>query len=109
VSNKIIIQINDVLGKAVLLTGSVWQDIQIKHPEVKGLEERIKETISQPEVITKSLYDERVWLYYRFFKEVLKGKYLVVIVKSVSKEENYISTIYVTDKRRGGEVVWKAE
>jgi len=37
--DKVCFKIKDVFGAEVILTEFAWQDIQFKHPEVKGLEE----------------------------------------------------------------------
>lgn len=44
---------------------------------------------------------------YRFEAEILNGKWVVVVVKQIDR--NYVSTIYVTDRIKSGEVLWKRE
>lgn len=88
------------------MTKRCWRDIVKKHPEVQGLESGVALAISHPEVIVKSLYDERMSLYYRYFPNILKGKILVVVVKTISQQEKYVATVYITDKRKGGEIIW---
>jgi hypothetical protein len=106
--DKVYFKIRDVFGAEVILTEFAWQDIQFKHPEVRGLEEKVGRTIREPEVVVRSVYDERVVLCYSFFEEILGGKYLVVVVKTIAKGKKYVSTVYITDRRKGGEIVWKA-
>lgn len=100
------LEMKDVFNEQVKLTEDVWTDIIKKHPEVKRLKPDIALTISHPEVIIKSIYDERMTLYYRYFPNIFSGKLLVVIVKRLSQNEKYIATVYITDKRKGGEVIW---
>lgn len=100
------LEIKDVFNEQIRLSEDVWRDIIKKHPEVEDLESDIALTISHPEVVVKSVYDERVTLYYRYFPDILKGKLLVVVVKRLSQYEKYVVTVYVTDKRKGGEIIW---
>ena len=83
----------DVLDEEVILTALVRAVILTKHPEVADFIERIE-----------SIRDERVVLYYRYEAEVFAGKWIVVVVKRIDR--NFISTIYVTDQIKSGEVIW---
>lgn len=100
------LEIKDVFNEQVKLTENAWKEIVKKHPEINGLKSDIALTISHPEIIVKSIYDERVTLYYRYFPHIFKGKLLVVVVKRLSQYEKYIATVYITDRRKGGEVIW---
>lgn len=41
--------------------------------------ERMKETLVSPQTIRRSMYDEKVWLFYRFFKKTpVSAKYLML-------------------------------
>ncbi|MFA4889917.1 MAG: hypothetical protein WC628_10170 [Candidatus Omnitrophota bacterium] len=100
------LEIKDVFSEQVKLIENAWKDIIKKHPEVKDLKSEIAMTISHPEVIVKSVYDERVTLCYRYFPDIFKGKLLVVVVKRLSQQEKYVATVYITDVRKGGEIIW---
>lgn len=100
------LEIKDVFGEQVKLIENAWKDIIKKHAEVKDLKSEIALTISHPEVIVKSVYDERVTLYYRYFPNIFKGKLLVVVVRRLRQYEKYIATVYITDRRKGGEIIW---
>lgn len=100
------LEINDVFGEKVKLSGDSWKDIVKKHPEVESLESAISLTLSHPEVVTKSIYNDKVSLYYRFLPNIFKGKLLVVVVKRLTQHEKYIATVYITDKRKAGEIIW---
>ena len=100
------LEIKDIFNEQVRLIEGAWKDIVKKHPEVKDLKSEIALTISHPEVIIKSVYDTRVTLYYRYFPAIFKGKLLVVAVKRLSQQEKYIATVYITDRRKGGEIIW---
>lgn len=100
------LEIKDVFNEQVKLAEDVWRDIFKKHPEVRGLKLDIALTVSHLEVVVKSIYDERITLYYRYFPNIFSGKLLVVVVKRLSQDEKYVATVYITDKRKGGEVIW---
>lgn len=100
------LEVKDVFNEQVKLIEGVWKDIIKKHPEVEALKSEIVLTVSHPEVIVKSVYDERVTLYYRYFPHIFKGKLLVTVVKRLSQHEKYIATVYITDARKGGEIIW---
>ncbi len=79
----------------------------VKHPEVRRFFDRVAETLATPELVKKSVSDTRVDLYYRFYQDLFGGKYLVVVVKHLEHVgHSFISTIYVTDKVKEGEMVW---
>lgn len=99
-------EIKDIFNEPVSLTRDVWTNVVRKHPEVDRLEREIKLTIFQPDKVVKSVYDERVNLYYKYFAKIFKGKLLVVVVKRLSYREKYVTTVYITDKRKGGEIIW---
>jgi len=95
----------DYLGEQVVLTKDVYGVILLKHPESKKFFDHIGETLASPEVVRRSVTDIRTRLYYRFYRDVLDGKFVVVVVKRA--EGNFISTIYATDKIKEGEVIWQ--
>ncbi len=95
----------DYRGEDVYLSDNVYHVIILKHPEAKKLFNRVGNTLVSPDEVRKSVTDSRTRLYYRFYSDVLKGKFVVVVVKQVDK--NFISTIYATDKIKEGEVLWK--
>lgn len=47
-----------------------------------------------------------VLLYYRYFKELLNGKYVVAVAK-ISKDGNFVITGYVTDRIKKGTILWE--
>ena len=55
----------------------------------------------------RSVYDPSVLIYYRYFKDVLGGKYIAVVVKVNNK--GFILTSYVTDRVKRGDEVWRKE
>ena len=64
---------------------------------IRNLKEEMKETLRDPEIVRRSVYDPSVLIYYRYFKDVLGGKYIAVVVK-VNNIKGFILTSYVTDR-----------
>jgi len=101
----ILFQIKNPFGHDTILTQDTWNNILIKHPEMTGHLHEVQETICCPEFIKESISDARVLLYYRFYSDILKGKHLTVVVKSV--DFDFVSTAYFARRiARGGAIVW---
>ena len=101
----------DYFGHEIKLELETWKEIQEKHRELIGKIDRVKETLSNPYKVIKSIKMPNVNLFYRYYKfgppDEGKSwkKYLCVVVKAVFSE-NIISTAYVTDKIKRGELIW---
>lgn len=98
------LKFTDLFGASVVFTESVQSAVLIKHPEVAVFLDLIGDVLRDPDEIRRSVRDGRVVLYYRYEERVFNGKWLVVVVKQV--DENYVSTVYMTDKLKPGDVVW---
>lgn len=94
----------DALDEEIALTEQVRTTILSKHPEVADFIDQIEVVLREPDEIRRSIWDDRVVLYYRYETEILNGKWIVVVVKRVDR--NFVSTIYATDKLKSGEVIW---
>ena len=81
-------------GRTVYLSSERLHHI-LKHPEMVNQLEQIKDTLYQPDKITRVEYDPDVRFYYRYYKE--KGQYLFVSVKYLNGE-GFIITSFYTDK-----------
>lgn len=101
----ILFQIKNPFGRDTILTQDTWEEILFKYPEMIGHLDEVQETICCLEFIKESVSDPRVLLYYRFYPNILKGKYLTVILKSV--DFDFVSTTYFARRiARGGTIVW---
>jgi hypothetical protein len=83
----------------------VKSTILLKHLETEDVLDHIDSVLATPDEIRQSTRDKRVVLYYRFNREILNGKWIAIVVKQVDR--NFISTIYLTDQIKAGEVLWK--
>lgn len=97
--------ITDRFKRKIRLTDERWNYIIHKRPIMKELRTEFEDTIKGPELVKSSVYDSEVVLYYRYFKELFNGKYIVAAVKI--DDDNFVVTGYVTDRIKKGDVIWK--
>ena len=98
-------RISDYLGNQIELTVERWHHIIAEHPELKKLRNRLSEILSDPDLVKRSRRDKDVLLYYRYYSDVLGGKYLIVVI--TLKERPFLLTCYVTDKIKEGDIIWR--
>ncbi|MBW8049182.1 MAG: DUF4258 domain-containing protein [Cytophagales bacterium] len=99
---KNLFEINCKLGKLIKITVEHWNYIRnVKHPEVNGLDNEIKETLIDPIEIKRSNSDKNVFLYY----SVHKTNYLCVVARHLNRS-GFIITVYITDKIKKGKTIW---
>ena len=97
--------LTDFEGKAVRLTDERLAHI-LEHPEMVGMEDSIRETLSTPERVLESLGDPEARLYYRFYLGTRVGdKHLCVVVK-MAQNDAFILTAYLVSKPTGGKHLW---
>jgi|YelNatPaOPRAMG01_1025707.scaffolds.fasta_scaffold84395_3 hypothetical protein len=104
--SDVLFEVVSKFSKKIKLTQHVYHHISERHPEVSGVLGIIKQTIVDPQVIRKSVYDDNVWLFYRLFDKTPVGrKYLMVGVK-LYNDDGIVITSYFTDKIKMGDPVW---
>ena len=97
----------DIHNRRIRLTDERGKHIELYHPEMSGQIDKITETLSQPDVIIKSIIDPDVELFHRFYSITpVTEKFLCVVVK-VLIDDLFIITAYFTDKIKKGDVLWK--
>ena len=97
----------DHFGHEIKLEPNTWKEIQDKHQELIEKIDRVKETLLNPHSVIRSTKMPNVSLFYRYYKfGPPDEKYLCIVVKAVYPE-NIISTAYMTDKIKRGELIWK--
>jgi len=88
------------------LTETQWLHTVFYHPELKEEQNKIEETVSEPDAIMKGAI-ETARVYYKFYKSTpVASKYLAVVVKMVDKE-GFIVTSYFTERMKKGKTVWR--
>jgi len=100
------LELRDVWGNGVSLTGKRRAHL-LEHPEMREQQDRLAETLLEPDVVIHSQSDDTVRLFHRFYRKLAIGdKYLCVVVKYVEGGV-FIVTAYFTDKVKRGGVLWK--
>ena len=79
------------------------------HPEMEGEENKIIETLENPDLILKGDFDELLAVRHYEKTPVEENKYLVVIYKEIENIDGFLITAYFTrqySKRR--KIIWKS-
>ena len=69
---------------------------------------QIGQTLADPDQVRRSTRMSAARLFYRWFEDVRRGKYVVVVVVSQAAptERHWIITAYMTRRLANGEVEW---
>jgi len=65
---KVVFEVISKFDRKISLTEGKYNHICKRHLEVAGEIDKMKETLASPQIVRRSLYDEKVWLSYRFFE-----------------------------------------
>lgn len=58
-------------------------------------------------MIFRNSRDKDTFLYYQYYNDIYKGKYLLVVAKI--KDKPILLTCYITDRIKEGEIIWKKD
>jgi hypothetical protein len=95
----------DYQGRPIRLTAERLEHVR-KHPEMGGQEEKIAQTLSQPDTVIIGELDESVWHYHRLYERTpVTKKYLLVAVKYLGNDA-FVITAFFTDRIKRGKVKW---
>jgi len=84
--------LTDYEAREIRLTDERLQHI-LEHPEMHGMEERIEETVRNPQKVVESLSDPDARLYYRHYLGSRVGnKHLCVVVKVADNDAFLLPT-----------------
>jgi len=100
--------LTDYAGIGVRLTEERMAHIH-EHPEMQGMENTVAETLSEPELVIRSLSDEQARLYYRSYSDTPVGAKLLCVVVKMVDTDAFVVTAYLTDRLKRGEILWSAE
>ena len=106
----IIIEAVSKLGKNVRLTLVQWAYIKLKHPELSSQENKMIETLKNPDMIYNSPHEEN-FHYLKLFRQTPLGeKYLLLIVKHLNGEGFIITGFFVSKiKTKDKVLIWKGK
>jgi hypothetical protein len=97
--------LSDYEGRPVRLTDERLAHV-LEHPEMRGLESALEETLRHPTFVIESRTDSPARLNYRFHTGTRVGdKWLCVVVK-YGLEDSFVVTAYLTDRPKRGRQVW---
>jgi hypothetical protein len=100
--------LRDHEGLAIRLTEERLAHI-LEHPEMRGMEGALEETLLHPERVVQSFSDPEARLYYRLYFGTLVGdKHLCVVVK-LAAGDAFVLTAYLTDRVKKGVPLWPRE
>ena len=92
------------LNKRIRLTKTQWDQITLKHREMKNQESRLRQTLIDPDFVLYSQSDEN-YQYHRFFTEPLASeKHLLVVVKHLNGDGFVITAFFLSKVREKGKV-----
>jgi len=95
----------DYEGRAIRLTDERLAHI-LEDPEMRGMEDRMGETLLRPDIVLESLSDPQARLYYRMYVATRVGdKHLCVVVK-MADNDAFVLTAYLMTTPAGGRQLW---
>ena len=103
-TKDIVFNVSSPIGFDVRTSRNHWEIITtVKHPSMKGLEEEVKNTLTNPDEIRQSRRDPEVFLFYRLQRP---QRWICAVVKRLNKE-GFLITTYPTDTIKEGNRIWK--
>lgn len=97
------------LGSEVELSEERESHIAIHHPDLMPRhKDQVKDTLADPDNIRRSKRFPNARLFAKWYDDLIRGKYVVVVVVSESqpRERNWIVTAYVTNRIPEGDAEW---
>ncbi len=91
------------LGNHIELTSERKIHILLYHPDLKPYFSKIKKVLLKPSDIRISKSDPNVLLFYKYFANIIGGKYIVVTVKTNGRW--FVLTAYLTKRKLSGEIL----
>ena len=98
------------LGAEVELTEERQAHIAGSHPElVPALLDCLRAAVESPDAVRRSQRSERALLFSRWYDDLGRGKYVVVVVMRDSEPatRNWVVTAYLTNRLAGGPYAWQ--
>ena len=89
------------LGTTIELTDERRQHILQYHRDLLPYFDRVVDVLLAPDGIRRTFDDPHVLLFYKFYPDILNGKYFVVAVKV--NDRSFILTAYLARRLKTGE------
>ena len=91
---------NSCINRKIHLTLERKNHIFNFHPDFKPYFSKIEEILISSDVIRQTKEDKNVLIFYKYYQNILDGKYIAVVVKI--NQRNFILTAYLTKKIKTG-------
>ena len=102
-NQPLVIDIETPLGFRVICSEEYWERItSIKHPAMRDRLEDVRNTLSNPDEVRRSVSDQNVFLFHRR----ARPRWVCAVVRR-ENDIGYLITAYPADKIKQGEVVWR--
>jgi len=104
VDYDLLFEVTDVSGRKIRTTKDYWEKIKtLKHRELKYGVEEVKNTLTKPDEVRRSVTDSTILLYAQ-----AQEKYDILIVAiKVLNGDGFLVTVYQTKEfKKKGEFVW---
>lgn len=102
-NSEIFFEVETPLDFKVRVTHRYWELIvTIKHPIMKGREQIVKETLSEPDEVRISRSESSVYLFYKAERE---KRWVCAVTKRLNGE-GFLVTAYLTDAVKEGKRIW---
>ncbi len=101
------LNLKDKFNNKIKLTDNQWNHIVKEHPEVEPYKNRLSEVLGKPDLVKRSKRNRDTFLYYRYYKDIYRGKYLLAVAEI--KEKSMILTCYITDRIKEGGAIWRKD
>lgn len=89
-------EVIDKTGRRLRMTDYNWHHIIRRHPEIVSHQEKIIESLEEPDKIAESLDDDNTKYYYKYYKYLDSPyKFIRVICKYLNSEGFIISAHFV--------------
>ena len=99
--------VKSCMGVPVRLTPERTEHIERRHPEMTGEEERILETLSEPNFVQEGDVETLIAVRH-YAKTSLTEKYCCVVYRELNEEDGFIVTAYFATKPADWrKIVWK--
>ncbi len=91
-----VLKVTSRADRQIRLTEVQWDHMTSRHPEVNGQEDKISETLEDPDFIYHSLKEEN-YHYLKYFEDTpVTKKYLLIIAKHLNKEGFVITGFFLS-------------
>ncbi|HXU35177.1 MAG TPA: hypothetical protein VN937_02355 [Blastocatellia bacterium] len=100
-------QIQDIWNRSIRLTDERLNHLETDHPEIQGQAPKIIETMSDPDIITRSATDPQVELFYKHYLSTPVTTKFLCVVLNVLTDDNFIITSFFTNTVKKGDVIWE--